>query len=54
MKRLFYTITLFSTLGLLSWTNTTAQEKKDRETSKEEKALLYSDECISELKVVKA
>jgi hypothetical protein len=40
----------------VSWTNTstTAEEKKDRETSKEEKALLYSDECISELEVVKA
>ncbi|AFU67369.1 hypothetical protein P700755_000334 [Psychroflexus torquis ATCC 700755] len=56
MKRLFYTITLFSALGLVSCTNTstTAEEKKGQETSNEEKALLYSDECISELEAVKA
>ncbi len=35
-------------------TTTTTAEKKGQETSNEEKALLYSDECISELEVVKA
>jgi hypothetical protein len=56
MKQLFYTITIVSALGLMSCTNTTTTpaENKGQETSNEEKALLYSDECISELEVVKA
>jgi len=54
MKRLFFTITIFSAIGLMSCTSTTTIAEKGQETSKEQKALLYSDECISESEVVKA